>query len=422
MRTRVRERRKLTHMSLHTLMFGWEYPPAHLGGLGVACQGIVRGLLHHGAKVTLVLPHDAATEDGVTILSPQTHTGESVITVPAAIQPYDGFESYRVRIAEAGTEGLSELYGRNLGEEVERFTAVAVEMTKHVNPDVVHSHDWMTIDAGAKAAAYHRKPFVAHVHATELDRTEFKPNPWIFKREMAGLQKADHIIAVSSYTQNLLVKEYGITPDKITVLHNGTFHARPEGRFDGAKHHPLVLFLGRLTVQKGATYFIQAAKRVAKKDPSVRFVVAGEGYLLPQLINQACDFGLADRMMFAGKVTSSEAKKLYAKADCFVMPSVSEPFGLVALEAITHGAPVVLSRQSGASEVVRNSLLVDFWDTDKMADCILTLLREEPLRQEMRSQTHHILSNLTWSNQGRKILSTYENVIRGESRHSRHRS
>ncbi len=406
-------------MSLHTLMFGWEYPPAHCGGLGVACQGIVRGLLHHGARVTLVLPHDQSAEKGVDIVYPQDVHRRSMLTqVPSLLQPYDGEADYanRFHMLEAtvrtGT-GIGQLYGRDLGTEVERFSLMAVEMTKHVQPDVVHSHDWMTVEAGVHAAKHHRCPLVAHVHATELDRTEFKPNDWIYQLERMGLQKADHVIAVSEYTRKLLVKEYGIPADKISVLHNGTFETRhPQARktCDFGKH-PLVLFLGRLTVQKGAHHFLQAARKVADLRPDARFVVAGNGYLLPELITESVRLGLADRVVFAGQVSSAEAKALYARASCFVMPSVSEPFGLVALEAITHGAPVVLSRQSGAAEVVGNALLTDFWDIDRMADCIVTVLREQPLAQAMRAQTPHILGNLTWKRQANKIISLYKKLI-----------
>lgn len=393
-------------------MFGWEYPPVHCGGLGVACQGIVRGLLHHGAQVTLVLPHDASEEAGATILSPFDLGGEILIPVRSTLKPYDSWNSYALRIGESG-EPVEQLYGDNLGAEVERYTMTALELTKNIHPDVIHTHDWMTLEAGLRASAFHGKPMVAHVHATELDRTEFKPNSWIMKREIQGLKRADHVIAVSGYTKSLLIREYGITENKITVLHNGTFNTEPFKRSesDESKNkHPLVLFLGRLTVQKGVPYFIRAAKKVNEINPDVRFVVAGEGYLLSQLIQETCDLGLANCMIFAGRVTNDEARQLYSKADCFVMPSVSEPFGLVALEAITHGAPVILSRQSGVSEVVRNAMLVDFWDTEKMADSILTVLREKPLRREMRSQSKRILSNITWKRQARKILAIYENV------------
>lgn len=403
-------------MSLHTLMFGWEYPPAHCGGLGVACQGIVRGLLHHGAQVTLLLPHDQGSEDGANILSPTDEQWRlATIAIPSMLKPYDGPEIYRERYELIGdstvtSAGIQHLYGDNLGEEVERFTSLAVEMTKHVHPDVVHSHDWMTIEAGRRASHYHQKPLVAHVHATELDRTEFHPNEWIYLRERYGLQRATHIIAVSGYTKNLLIKEYGIKPDKISVLHNGTSEPPAPTRIERNMRHPLVLFLGRLTVQKGVLHFLRAAQLIAKKSPHVRFVVAGEGYLLPELISKAYEFGLADKVVFAGKVKSAEAKKLYSQADCFVMPSVSEPFGLVALEGITHGAPVVLSKQSGAAEVVHNAFTVEFWDSDKMSDCILTVLREKPLRDQMRSETPRILRNLTWDGQAGKIVNIYNSI------------
>lgn len=401
-------------MSLHTLMFGWEYPPAHEGGLGIACQGIVRGLLHHGARVTLVLPHDEGVEDGVNVVYPTEEQRRiSVMKIDSSLQPYDSFSAFTKRQVDVTkiSSGLNELYGRDLGEEVERFTSLAVDLTKDANPDVVHTHDWMTIEAGRRAANYHRKPLVAHVHATELDRTEFNPHPWIFERELAGLRAADHVLAVSQYTKTLLTKEYGIPADKITVLHNGTFDRASFPAFEVPNQkHPLVLFLGRLTVQKGAVYFLKAAEEISRIRPDVRFVVAGEGYLLPELVERSIGMGLADRMIFAGKVSTNEAKALYSRASCFVMPSVSEPFGLVALEAITHGAPVILSKQSGASEVVHNSFTVDFWDTNKMADCILTVLREEPLRNQMRSETPRILGNLTWQNQAQKIMNIYRDL------------
>lgn len=405
-------------MSLHTLMFGWEYPPAHCGGLGVACQGIVRGLLHHGAQVTLVLPHDQAEQGGATVISPTSKQwSEAMITIPSLLQAYDSPEVYQERIEKlrmlsVSGNGVQALYGQNLGEEVERFTSLAVEMTKDTNPDIIHTHDWMTIDAGRRAARHHQRPLIAHVHATELDRTEFHPNEWIYLREREGLKAANHVIAVSEYTRNLLVREYGIPADKISVLHNGVHEAPPAiHRTERNKRHPLVLFLGRLTVQKGALHFLKAARQIADINPDARFVVAGHGYLLPELIQNAYDMGLADKVVFAGHVKSEEANKLYRQTDCFVMPSVSEPFGLVALEAITHGAPVVLSKQSGAAEVVHNALTVDFWDTDRMADCILTILREKPMRAQMRSETPRILKNLTWEKQGGKIISIYNNVI-----------
>jgi len=391
-------------------MFGWEYPPKHLGGLGVACQGLVRGLLHHGARVTLVLPHgDAEIEPGLEVVCP-TNAQRKTVRVQSGLQPYDTPESYLTRRlgAETAKDDMI-LYADDLGAAVHEFTELSVEMTKDTQPNVIHAHDWMTFGAGKKAAAYHHVPFVAQVHATELDRTHFQPNEWIYWQERKGLEAADHIITVSQYTKEMLVKEYGINRDKIDVVHNGASDPPQAPRItDKAEKHPLVLFLGRLTVQKGPFHFLEAARIVHEHNPNARFVVAGEGYLLGELVDRSCAMGLQDCVIFAGKVSSDEARELYGKASCFVMPSTSEPFGLVALEAIAQGAPVILSKQSGVSEVVPHSLQVDFWDIDKLADCILTVLREYPMAQQLRSEAMHTLHHLTWENQAAKVLSIYD--------------
>jgi len=394
-------------------MFGWEYPPKHLGGLGVACQGLVRGLLRHGTKVTLVLPHSDAEEDAdVTILSP-TESQRHTIRVRSSLQPYDSPESYLNRTALTPTPkgGAGPLYAGDLGAAVHEFTELSVELTKHTNPDVIHSHDWMTLGAGKKAARHHRVPLVAHVHATELDRTHFHPNEWIYWQERNGLNAASHIITVSNYTKNILVKEYGISGDKIDVVHNGTSDApQVDALTTVHRRHRMVLFIGRLTVQKGPFHFLEAARVVHTHVPEAEFVVAGEGYLLPELIERACQLGLQQSAIFAGKVSSSEARELYKRASCFVMPSTSEPFGLVALEAIAHGAPVILSKQSGVSEVVPHAFHIDFWDVEKLADCIVTVLREEPLAMQLRSEATHTLHHLTWENQAAKVLAIYDKV------------
>lgn len=407
-------------MSKHTLMFGWEYPPKHLGGLGVACQGLVQGLLKLGTKITLVLPHGDGEEehDNVEIVSP-TEELRKTVKVRSALQPYDTPESYALRNESEYLRSDLPLYADDLGAAVYEYTELAVDMTKHADPDVVHSHDWMTFGAGTRAAAFHHVPFVAQVHATELDRTHGSPNQWIYDQERKGLSKADHIITVSDFTKQMLVREYGISGDKIDVVHNGAPHSQC---FDPAIHQPtsqlhsggdadpMVLFLGRLTIQKGPFHFLEAALRVHRVDPDVRFVVAGEGYLLSELVDRSVQMGLQDNMIFAGKVSSDEAKQLYSQSSCFVMPSTSEPFGLVALEAIAHGAPVIVSKQSGAAEVVQHSFQIDFWDVDKLADCILTVLREQPLAHHMRSQAVHTLHHLTWENQAGKVLSIYDKV------------
>jgi glycosyltransferase involved in cell wall biosynthesis len=402
-------------MSLHTLMFGWEYPPKHSGGLGVACQGLVRGLLHHGVHVTLVLPSsEAEGEHNLDVRSPADDVHRT-LHVQSGLQPYDSFDSYRLRMIQSGTDDM-DLYGPDMGGAVEQFTAMAVDMTKDIDPDVVHCHDWMTYEAGIRASRYHRRPLVAHIHATELDRTDFHPNEWIVARERKGLLHADRVIAVSNYTKDILHKHYGIANDKIIVVHNGheqqTMKVKPTLIAQrGSKKAPLVLFLGRLTVQKNPIQFLDVARTIHALRPDVQFVMAGDGPMMGHLIESACDRGLEECMTFTGKVSSREAQALYSAADCFVMPSLSEPFGLVALEAIAHGAPVIVSKQSGAAEVIDHAFKVDFWDTDLMADCILTILREEPLAMQLKAEAPRLLQKLTWRNQAKEVQSIYTHII-----------
>jgi glycosyltransferase involved in cell wall biosynthesis len=412
----LKRTKKQTKMSKHTLMFGWEYPPRHLGGLGVACQGLVRGLLGHGAKITLVLPSSQAHKDnGMEVVSP-TEEHIRTVRINSNLQPYDSPTSFAQNIS-SHTDSEIPLYGEDLGHAVHEFTECAVKMTKDTKPDVVHSHDWMTFEAGRRAAKYHNVPFVAQIHATELDRTHFKPNQWIYNKEKSGLEAADHIITVSGYTKNILIKEYGIDSNKIEVVHNGAYTAfdtpppLEASSIVAEEKHPLILFLGRLTVQKGAFHFLEAARLAHNHNPDIRFVVAGEGYLLGELIDRACEMGLRDTIMFAGKVSSDEAKKLYKQASCFVMPSTSEPFGLVALEAITHETPVIVSKQSGVSEVLNHSFQIDFWDIDKLSDCMLTVIREKPLAAQLRSQALSCVHKLSWENQAAKVLSVYNKIL-----------
>ncbi len=401
-------------MSLHTLMFGWEYPPLHSGGLGVACQGLVKGLLKNGTQVTLVLPTSNITASEGEMLRGPADEMPIIRFVKSTLRPYEGLDEYASRMHfEVAGENIQDLYGPDLGEAVERFSQMSVHMTQDVNADVVHCHDWMTYGAGVRASQYHRVPLVAHIHATELDRTDFHPNQWIADRERAGMLAADRVIAVSQYTKNIITKHYGIPADKVTVVHNGhdqhhVIHRVPS---DTLKRPPLVLFLGRLTVQKNPWQFLQIARAIHDTRPDVQFVMAGEGGMLQGLIDEACTLGLSDCVVFTGKVKREEATALYKQANCFVMPSISEPFGLVALEAIAHGVPVVLSKQSGAAEVIDHAFTSDFWDTERFADCILTILREKPLAQQLISEAPRVLQRLSWKNQSGAVMNVYNDLI-----------
>lgn len=401
-------------MSHHSLMFGWEFPPHHTGGLGVACEGLVKGMLHQGMRVTLVLPMvvEHLTDH---IAAQPGDLRHCTIPVPSLLLPYDTELSYASRVESMPME-LRQLYGPNMGDAVMKYAERAAAVTAHLEPDVVHSHDWMTYAAGQNAADHHGVPHIAHIHATELDRTNFQPHPWIFDREREGLLRANRIIAVSHYTKRLLVEHYGIAADKIAVVHNGhhvlhdSIPPVPQIRH-GMPKDPLVLFLGRLTVQKNPHQFLDVAERIHRVRPDVRFVLAGEGGMLPELLERTCAMGLQECMLFTGKVNRTEADALYRSASCFVMPSLSEPFGLVALEAVGHGVPVVVSKQSGVSEVLDHAFAVDYWDTDKMADCILTILRERPLADQLRTEAQGTLRRLTWKNQAGLVARIYDSLL-----------
>jgi len=395
-------------------MFGWEYPPLHLGGLGVACRGLVRGLLKLDIKITLALPHAGSTDEGVSFLSPTETTFHS-IKIASRLTPYDSEDDYAWRVHKLPAD-VRDIYGEDLGQSIEYFTASAVEMTKNTAPDIIHCHDWMTYDAGIRAKAFHRRPLVAHIHATELDRTNFRPNMWIYDRERRGFAAADRIIAVSNYTKGILVRHYGVPAEKVSVVHNGNaedFCNLPDSvRWSVPRRKlPMVLFLGRLAIQKGIHQFLAMAAEVHRIRPDVEFVIAGSGSMVGELVEKSIALGLERCVIFAGKVDSNEAKTLYAQADCFVMPSLSEPFGLVALEAASYGTPVILSRQSGAGEVLNHAFKVDFWDTHKMADCVLTILRDDHLAHQLRSEIRNDLASLTWANQAGIVKSIYERTL-----------
>ncbi|MFH0769938.1 MAG: glycosyltransferase family 4 protein [Candidatus Peregrinibacteria bacterium] len=404
-------------MSIRTLMFGWEYPPLHLGGLGVACQGLVRGLLGNGVVVTLVLPKKSRDqEENVHTIAPTEKIMKSV-RIESMLSPYESAENFALRCLTLPRE-MQQIYGSNLPEAVSHFASMSVEMTRDEPTDIVHCHDWMTYEAGIAASRYHEKPLVAHIHATELDRTHFHPNEWIFAQELRGFSEADRIIAVSNYTKNILVDHYGIRPDKIVVVHNGlAAPTEPPVKkhllqsTSKPKRHPIVLFLGRMTLQKGPEQFLMMAAAIHKLRPDVQFVMAGDGGMLGEIMQRACVLGLQDCILFSGKVTNDEATRLYERASCFVMPSLSEPFGLVALEAIAHGTPVILSKQSGAAEVVGHAFKVDFWDTDKMADCVLTVLRDQPLAEQLISEAPRVLQRLTWKHQAEQVKAIYTQLL-----------
>lgn len=405
-------------------MFGWEYPPFLSGGLGVATEGLVRGLLETGAEVVLVLPHspppslsprltliDAegeATSGGGIV---QRRRGNGVRRVPALLRPYASEADYAADLAAAG-KGRSpfrHLYGPNLAAEVLRFARLAGRIARRERFDVIHAHDWLTFAAGLEARRVSARPLVAHVHATEFDRSGGPGNRFVSGVEGLGLAAADRVIAVSRYTAEVVHSRYGVPEDRIRVVHNAIDAPASLDRLVRGSS-PLVLFAGRVTWQKGPRYFVEAAALVAREMPEVRFAVAGAGDGLTPMRDLVAALGLTDRFRFTGFLPSEDLDRLYAQAAVYVMPSVSEPFGLTALEALRHGTPVVVSRHAGVSEVVRHVLRVDFDDTRDIASKILSVLLYRPLSQALSREGSTEVRRLSWRDAAEKCRDVYREI------------
>lgn len=380
---------------MRILMFGWEFPPHQAGGLATATHGLVKGLLRRGLAVTLVVPFpvEGSTEPNLRLVSaPDVARRLKRLLVPSPILPYGTEESYVAASLATGPSGVGPVYGRNLFEEVERLAAIAGEIAAREPHDVIDTHDWITFRAGIRARAVSGKPLVAHIHATEFDRSGEHINPEIAHREWEGLSAADLVISNSHALKRQVVERYAIPEQKIAVVHWGIDDERPEWNGDAAgpfpASAPVVLFLGRVTRQKGPDYFVEVAGRVARYVPDAQFLVAGTGDLLPRMIERSVELGLTGRIHFAGAVKDAEVDRVFKLADVCVMPSVSEPFGLVALESIRSGTPCVVPRESGVAEVLTNAFKVDFWDIDEMTNKIVALLRHPALHAELRERGH----------------------------------
>ncbi len=406
---------------MKVLMYGWEFPPIQSGGLGVACQGIVEGLLSHNHAVYLVLPKTSPAmqmydPEQFKVLSASESGGMIEIgAVPTGLySPYATSEaSYQKYLKNALKDEPNTIYGKNMMEEVYRYAAKAAVHAKHVPHDIIHTHDWLTTEAGIQAKKISGKPHVMHVHATEFDRSGDSINQAVYDLERRGMEHADRVIAVSERTKQMLIKEYGIADWKIDVVHNAV---KPNFSTYHKSHHinqsdKVVLFLGRMTMQKGPDYFLQMAKKVLDHMKKVKFVMAGDGDMMEQVINMAIGLGIEKNVLFSGFLKGDEITRAYSEADLYVLPSVSEPFGITPLEAIRQGTPVLISKQSGISEVIRNALRVDFWDVDEMANKVIAALEYPALHQTLREHSSQELDKMSWHKQAGEITKVYEKVV-----------
>jgi len=367
-------------------MIGWEYPPFKTGGLGTHCYGLTRGLADKDVDVDFYMPKTnkkvISDKDNLHIIE----IGE------ASIYPYDRPED-------------SELEG-NFFESVYRYNDLIVKKVKG-NYDVIHCHDWLTMKAGIQLKEKLGVPLVVSVHSTEYDRSGWLyPNQWFIDIEKEGMEKADIIIAVSNFTKRILIEKYNIPEGKIHVVHNAVY------RLGRGEKQDIVLFLGRLTIQKGPEFFLKAAKKILDhSEVKPTFVVAGKGEMLSRLINQSVDLGISQHIMFTGLLTEEEVEHIYRIARVYVMPSVSEPFGITALEAISAGTPVVVSKTAGVAEALINCLRVDFWDVDEMANKIISLLKYDVLHSTISAEGEKECDLFTWGGVADETIQVYQGVI-----------
>jgi|PersoiStandDraft_1058852.scaffolds.fasta_scaffold07548_3 glycogen(starch) synthase len=382
-------------------MFGWEYPPRYTGGLGVATDGLVRGLLSLGVEVTLVLPRppDGPAAAGLRIRGPDLRTR----SIPSLLSPYLDAPAFRRRA------GLHGGYGAELHDEVQRFAEEARRIAREESFDVIHAHDWMTYPAAGLAAEVSGRPWVAHVHSTEHDRTGGRGDPFVFETEREGVTRAARVVAVSRYTAGWVARIYGVGPDRLRVVYNA-IDSEPGDDPSSPGREPMVLYAGRLTFQKGPDHLLAAAEIVLRHRPDVRFVLAGIGDMLPGLLDRVAELGLGTRILFTGFLEPEDLVSLYRRADVYVLPSVSEPFGLTVLEALRHGVPVIVSREAGVAEVVHHALKVDFWDSRELAAKILSLLSSSTLREEMVERGREEIARMSWTQSARQCLAVYREI------------
>lgn len=412
---------------MKVLMFGWEFPPYNSGGLGTACYGLTKELCKNNIEIKFVIPRSYPNMKSkyVKLISQYKITNKKFsiqkFEVNSLIKGYLTSNEYTKYYEESNKKikinykGSNNIYGKNLFEEVKRFANNASLIAKEEEHDIIHCHDWMTYDAGIIAKNISKKPLVVHIHATEFDRTAQNPNPYIYEIEKRGFENADEIIAVSNYTKNKLIDKYYINPEKIKVVHNGVNIKKniSTKRYKSpiCKSDKIILFLGRITIQKGPDWFLYAAKKALSIDSNLKFIFAGSGDMQNFIIEKAAELGIADKILFTGFLRGKDIDKAYQSADLYVMPSISEPFGITPLEAMSNNTPVLISKQSGVSETIRHCLKVDFWDTDAMASKMISVIKHKELQEELQNNGFMEVKNMTWSLPAKKCHDIYKEII-----------
>ncbi len=432
---------------MRVLMFGWEFPPHISGGLGTACYGLTKALNKSGVEIIFVVPKAYGDENPGRIKLVNASDIEvniadeiykehwdktSFLEIDSTLMPYTSEEEYFEMIEKQEETKYSTIdkkdfksqkftfsggYGKTLIDEVKRYALIAASIANQHEFDIIHSHDWLTYYAGIEAKRVSGKPLVVHMHATEFDRSGENINQNVYNIERTGMHAADKVIAVSNLTRNTVINRYGVDPEKVTTVHNGVEPNEDNLYADTEKNikEKVVTFLGRITYQKGPEYFIEAAYKVLQRDSNVRFVMAGSGDLLNKMIRRVARLGIADKFHFTGFLRGDDVDKMFGLSDVYVMPSVSEPFGISPLEAMRSNVPVIISKQSGVAEILKHAIKVDFWDIDAMADAIYGLLHYSSLPGMFKTYGKEEVDNIKWDNAGLKVKEIYEETAKSRN-------
>jgi len=427
---------------MRVLMFGWEFPPHITGGLGTASYGLTKGMTAiDDMEVIFVVPKSWGDEDqtGVRLIGANkvpvafkqiyfkgTRRPVEKIEISSRIVPYIDPEDYwkivRSKVSghrliiQTNKKGMIDFSGRydhNLMDEIYKYSIIASVIAEENEFDIIHAHDWLTYPAGIAAMEVSGKPLVIHVHATDFDRSGGNVNPDVYRIEKNGMDAASKIVTVSNLTRDIVINKYNIDPDKVETVYNAVepVHFSDDINVSKGFDDKVVTFLGRITLQKGPEYFIEAAYKVLKVMNNVRFVMAGSGDMMERMMRRAASLKITDRFHFTGFLKGKDVFTLLAMSDVYIMPSVSEPFGISPLEAMQSNVPVIISKQSGVSEILTHAVKTDFWDIDAMADAIYGILNYPALASMFIRNGKEEVIRLKWDNSARHVRDIYERVI-----------
>jgi glycosyltransferase involved in cell wall biosynthesis len=419
---------------MKALMFGWEFPPHILGGLGTASFGLIRGMSKQSdMDIAFVMPKPWGDEDRSFLRligannTPVVWKDVGYDYVSERLKYMNPQEYFNLRehiyadfsykyVNDLGCIEFSGRYPDNLMEEINNYSIVAGVVARTEQYDVIHAHDWLTYPAGIHAKNVSGKPLVIHVHATDYDRSRGNVNPEVYNIEKNGMDYSDHIITVSNLTRNTVIEKYNQNPAKVTTVHNAVeplskdILSIPDKR--GVKDK-VVTFLGRITMQKGPEYYVEAAAKVLARSKNVRFIMAGSGDMMNQMIRLAAKRNISDRFHFTGFMKGKQVYEIFKSSDVYVMPSVSEPFGISPLEAMQCGVPSIISKQSGCAEILDYAIKIDFWDIDALADSIYGLITYPALHKFLKEEGLREVNNIKWEYAGQKVRTIYDRVLSG---------